>query len=153
MLNSFRHTAPLLAALICMALLAMWLTGAHGHRHVGGDSHQHALAGSAADYAHADHPHDAGHDESPPAHDHFAPHALSLIHDDGHENIELNGLQPPPNTPLIDAPVLVLLLCAVFLLARPRAFRVSVIDDPPITRSLAKSVRPPLRGPPVFSVA
>ena len=153
MLNSLRQTAPLLAGVICMALLAMWLTGAHGHRHVGGDSHQNALVGSAAHHDHADHSHEEAHDELPSARNHFKPHPLSLIHGDGHENIELKGLQPPPHTQLTDAPVLALLLCAVFLLARPRRLRVSVIDDPPINRLLEKSLRPPLRGPPLFSVA
>lgn len=153
MLNSFRQTVALLAGVICMALLAMWLTGAHGHRHVGGDSHRHALAGSAAHHDDAGHSHEEAHADSPPAHDHFQPHPLSLIHGDGHENIELKGLQPPPGTQFTDTPVLALLLCAVFLLARPRRFRVSVIDDPPINRLLDQSLRPPLRGPPLFSVA
>lgn len=153
MLNSFRQTAPLLAGVICMALLAMWLTGAHGHRHVGSDSHQHALAGSAAHHDDAGRSHEVAHDESPSAHDHFQPHPLSLIHGDGHENVELKSLQPQPGTQLTDSPVLALLLCAVFLLARPRRLPVSVIDDPPINRLLDQSLRPPLRGPPLFSVA
>lgn len=149
MLNSFRQTAPLLAGLICMALLAMWLTGAHGHRQVG--DHEHTLAGSSSGQAHADHSHDSAHDETPPAHHaHSAAHPPSLIHSDGHEDIEVKGLQPPPSTQLGDAPVLALLLCAAFLLTRPPRLRVCLIDDPPITRSLALSLRPPLRGPPVF---
>lgn len=153
MLNSFRQNAPLLAGLICMALLAMWLTGAHGHRHIGADAHQHALVDAGADHGHAEHSHEAVHDDSQPDQEHLAPHPLSLIHGDGHENIEVKGLQPPPGTQLPDAPLLGLLLCAVFLLAQPRRLRVCLIDDPPINRSLDQSLRPPLRGPPVFSVA
>lgn len=136
-----------------MALLAMWLSGAHGHRHIGADAHQRALADALPAHDHPDHAHEAAHEDAQYGQYHFAPHPLSLIHGDGHENIEVKGLQPPTGTQLGDAPLLALFFCAVLLLATPRRLRVCLIDDPPINRSLAQSLRPPLRGPPLFSVA
>lgn len=154
MLSVLRKTAPAVAALICMALLAMWLTGAHGHRHVGEHSQAHAL--DAANAAHADfaHAHDgAAHDESLPSLDRSQPHPLSVAHDDGHADVELQALQPPFIKHLSDAPVLALLLVVLFALASPRRLRLPPIADPPTPRSPVLSLRPPSRGPPLPSVA
>ena len=161
MLNRLRQTAPVVALLICVALLATWLTGAHAHRHVGAqdDGHSlHAWAGMDSDREHG-HSHELNvdhaiaadfpsieHDDS----DHFDHHPLSLIHQDGHENIELQALQAPTRRSLLDVP---LLLCvAVLVLTRTQIPVVAVLTDPPDPKRADWFLRPPLRGPPSFSV-
>lgn len=163
MLNQLRQTAQAVAHLICVALLATWVTGAHAHRHVGGLGHEHTLhAGDDLPPLHEpDHSHEridahaavpdlgiAEHDQ----HEHVAAHSVALIHDDGHENIELQALQPPSGKVLPDLPLLALLCCAVLVLARTRTPMVAVITDPPDPERSPWSLRPPLRGPPSFSV-
>ena len=163
MLNRLRQTAPLVALLICVALLATWLTGAQAHRHVGAedDGHTpHAWAGMDSDREHghshelnADHANAADfpsseHDDG----DHFDPHPLSLIHEDGHENIELQALQAPAGKSLLDLPLLVLLCVAVLVLTRTQISVVAVLTDPPDPKRADWLLRPPLRGPPLFSV-
>lgn len=163
MLNRARQTAPTVALLICVALLAAWLTGAHAHRHVGGAGHKQSLhAGSAVDSAHtAGHGHDgdfssasaldhgtAEHSES----GHSDAHSFALIHEDGHENIEFQALQLSPGKAALDFPLLLLLCCAVLALARTQTLVVRVIPDPPDPKPADWSLRPPLRGPPSFSV-
>lgn len=52
-----------------------------------------------------------------------------------------------------DSAVLVLLFYAVFVLAKTKALIVPAFTDPPDPRRADGSLRPPLRGPPLFSVA
>ena len=163
MLHRLRQTAPLVALLICLALLATWLTGAHAHRHVGAQEHGHTLhtwAGLDADREHGhsqelDIDHAVAADSPSSEHDdgdHFAPHPLSLIHQDGHENIELQALQAPAVKSLLDLPLLVLLCVAVWVLTRTRTPVVAARTDPPDPKRADWFLRPPLRGPPSFSV-
>lgn len=159
MLNRFRQTAPTVALLICVAfLLATWLTGAHGHRHVGGHEHEPGVSGWSG--AHSEHGH--LHERAPAQSDadglatmvqfdgeHFTPHPDALIHADGHENIEVQALQPPAGRSPLDLPLLVQFFCVAFVLARARAFIVLPITDPPDSKRADGSLRPPLRGPPL----
>lgn len=161
MLNRLRQTAPVVASLLFVALLATWLTGAHAHRHVGAPQHGHtlhALAGMDSDREHG-HSHELSIDHAIAADfpsnehddgDHFAPHPASLIHQDGHENIELQALQALAVKSLLDLP---LLLCvAVLVLTRTQIPVVAVLTDPPCRKRADWFLRPPLRGPPSFSV-
>lgn len=161
MLNRLRQTAPVVALLICVALLATWLTGAHAHRHVGAQEHGHTLHAWAEMDSDREHGHgheltidhaiaadfpSSKHDDG----DHFDPHPSSLIHQDGHENIELQALQAPAVKSLLDLP---LLLCvAVVVLTRIQIPVVAVRTDPPDPKRADWFLRPPLRGPPSFSV-
>lgn len=163
MLNRLRQTAPAVALLICLALLATWMMGAHAHRHVGGHEHEqalHALGGIDADHGHL-HSHELewSHATAPDLAssgqadgEHFDPHSVALIHEDGHENIELQALRPASGKTLSDLPLLVLLCCAALVLTRTRTSVVAVITDPPDPRRSIWSLCPPLRGPPSFSV-
>lgn len=168
MLESFRQTAPAASLLICVALLAAWMTGAHAHRHVGRHPHGPAVQaagawdsirefghGHQALHAHADVGDLAHAEHSVAEHNvnvHSDAHPITLIHDDGHENVELQALKPSPGKALPDWPWL-LLYCAVLVLNRSRTQLVAVLTDPPDPRSATWSLRPPLRGPPSFSVA
>ena len=165
MLNRLRRAAPAVALLICVALLATWLTGAHAHRHLGAQARGHTLhAGVGMDSDHerghslepnidhaiaADLP-SGEHDDG----DHFDPHSVLLIHQDKHENIELRALQAPAVKTLLDLPLplLVLLCVAVLVLTRPRSAVVAVPSHPPDPQRADWFLRPPLRGPPSFSV-
>ena len=163
MLNRLRQRAPLVALLICVALLATWLTGAHAHRHVGAQEHGralHAWAGMDSDPAHS-HGHELNIDHAVAAdfasgeHDdgeHFDPHSVSLIHQDGHENIELQALQVPAVKSLLDLLSLALLCVAILVLTRTRTRVVAALTDPPDPKRADWFLRPPLRGPPSFSV-
>jgi hypothetical protein len=164
MLQRLRQTAPAVALLICVALLATWMTGAHAHRHVGGHQHESVVhAAAASDALHeSGHGHEAQHAHEGAANDldgvhgdgvHSEAHPVTLIHQDGHENVEVHALQLSPAKSHLDWPLLVLLCCAVLVLARTRAPRVAVLTDPPDPKSTDWSLRPPLRGPPSFSVA
>lgn len=164
MLNRIRQTAPTVALLICVALLATWLTGAHAHRHVGGHEHEQSLhawggvaSGHEMSHGHElDSAHTVGHDLGTAGHrerEHFDPHSIALIHADGHENVEMQALQPPVSKTLSDLPLLVLFCCAVLVLTRTRTPVLAVITDPPDPKRADWSLRPPLRGPPLFSVA
>lgn len=162
MLNRFRQSAPAVITLLCVALLAAWLTGAHAHRHVGGHLHDHSP--SAWGVVEQGHSH-----EQAPAHDalvsssetlsadhddDFAGHAALQHHADGHDDVETQLMQPRNGVALPDLPLLaVLLFCAVFVLPRSKTFTVVAINDPPDPRRTAWSLRPPLRGPPSFSIA
>lgn len=161
MLNRLRQTAPVVALLICVALLATCITGAHAHRHVGAQDNGHTLhawAGMDSDREHG-HGHELNIDHAiaadfpssdPDDDDYFDPHPLSLIHQDGHENIELQALQAPAGKSLLDLP---LLLCvAVLVLTRTRIPVIAVLTDPPDRKRADWFLRPPLRGPPSFSV-
>lgn len=153
MLNRLRQIAPAAAFLVCLSLLAMWMTGAHAHRHVGRSSHSHALplvneAPSAHDHAHAASA-SASHAEPGP----LAAHPPSQIHDDGHENVELQGLRPPPSPAWIDLPLVLMSLCAFLASAASRPLLIPRIADPPLIDRIRWSWRPPLRGPPSFSAA
>lgn len=143
MLNRFRHSAPPLVRLICLALLAMWLSGAHGHRHLATHGHEHMVAAAGHLDLHA-----ADHAQSGPGPEIFAAHSPAMIHADGHENIELKALQAPAGAQPGDPLALALLVCAVALVTRSRPHRAVVVNDPPISRSRCQSLRPPLRGPP-----
>ena len=77
---------------------------------------------------------------------------MSLIHQDGHENIELQALQAPAVKSLLDLPLPVLLCVAVWVLTRTRTAVVAARTDPPDPKRADWFLRPPLRGPPSFSV-
>jgi hypothetical protein len=64
----------------------------------------------------------------------------------------LQALQPPAFKTPLDLPLLVLLCCAVLVLTRTRTPVVAVFIDPPDPKRADWSLRPPLRGPPSFSV-
>ncbi|MES2885464.1 MAG: hypothetical protein V4709_11695 [Pseudomonadota bacterium] len=164
MLKRLRQTAPAVALLICVALLATWMTGAHAHRHVGDHAHEAVAAAlSAVDGAHeSGHGHDAQHAHDDASNEfntehgesaHSEAHPVTLIHQDGHENVEVQALQPSPAKSHLDWPLLVLLCCAALLLTQTRTPLVAVLTDPPDPKSADWSLRPPLRGPPSFSVA
>lgn len=157
MLNCVRRTAPAVAWLLCASLLATWITGAHGHRHVGGQQHQDEQAGGSAARSEHEHSHEAAHGRAATIAsfdgEHLAPHPVALIHTDGHENIEVQALQPSAGKSMSDLIVLALFYCAVFVLTRIQALVVFTGTDPPPPRRAGKSLRPPLRGPPLFSVA
>lgn len=148
MLNTLRKAAPVITGLVCMALLVMWITGAHGHRHIGGLTHQHMASSQHESHGEAGHSHEPALSDG----DHQEPDVSSVIHHDGHENIDLQGLRPPSGTQLPDTTLAGLLFCVFFVLAPPRRLRIGAIVDPPIERSVARSLRPPLRGPPLYSV-
>ncbi|MES2884992.1 MAG: hypothetical protein V4709_09325 [Pseudomonadota bacterium] len=166
MLSRLRQTAPAVALFVCFALLAIWMTGAHAHRHVGGQQHEHTQPGVAV----MDHAHELEHGHSHETEllhtgvaesgttsfagdsDHFDPHSVSLVHEDGHENVEVQALQPPAFKSLLDLPLLALLCVAVLVLTRTRTAVVAVLTDPPDPKRADWSLRPPLRGPPSFSV-
>jgi hypothetical protein len=161
MLNRLRQSAPAVASLICIALLATWITGAHAHRHVGtqdGGQTLHAWAEMGSDRDHG-HGHELDIDQPITADfprselddgDHFAPHPLSQIHLDGYENIELLAVQAPAVKSLLD---LSLLLCvAVLVLTRTQIPVVAVLTEPPDPKRVDWFLRPPLRGPPSISV-
>jgi hypothetical protein len=162
MLNRLRQTAPVVALLICAALLATWLTGAHAHWHVGTQDDEHTLhawTGLDSDREHG-HSHESNVDRAIEAEfpsiehadgDHFAPHPLSLIHQDGHENIELQAVQAPGSKLLLDLPLLV--CAAVLVLTRTQIPAIALLTDPPDPKRTDGFLRPPLRGPPSFSVA
>lgn len=161
MLNRLRQKAPAVALLICVTLLATWLTGAHGHRHVGGHEHEQALHGWGGVHSEHNHSHDLAPEHATTADlatsihfagEHFEPHSLTLNHADGHENIEIQALQPPAGKTMPDLLLLVLLFCAVFVLTRTRTLVVPVVTEPPDPRRAYWSLGPPLRGPPSFSV-
>ena len=151
MLTSLRQQATMIASLICVALLAMWMTGAHGHRHVSSEAHDHAV-----DADHGGHSHEMPAEQESSFDDagasHHAVHSPTMMHGDDHEDIELQGLQPTPIKHLPDAPLLVLLICAVLVLARRQMGTLPLpTESPPLTASPG-FLRPPLRGPPAFSV-
>lgn len=168
MLSRLRHSAPAIALLVCVALLATWLTGAHAHRHVGWSGQESSLQASPdlhADDGHGhehEHPHlldallvlasdmlGAAHDADTP----LAPHPVSLIHHDGHENVEVQAVQPSFGKASLDLPLFAL-LCFAVLMLRPGRERVTVFHpQPPAVWRAAWTLRPPLRGPPSFSVA
>ena len=166
MLNHFRQTAPAVALLICVALLAKGFTGAHGHRHVAGQEHEHSLNAGAGmdsgrehahnhdglDFSHAIVPALVSASSGPSGADPFDPHPVALIHEDGHADVVLQALQPSPRKALPDLSLLALLCGAILVLTRTRALVVAVISDPPDTKRADWSLRPPLRGPPSFSV-
>lgn len=143
MLHRFRHSAPIVSALLCLALLATWLSGAHEHRLPG--DHQHQAQASSLSAAHSAHEH---------AHAiaQFAPHPLSLIHSDGHEDVEQQAVQPPGSKLLPEFALLVLPFCVLSILVRARILLVAAIADPPDLGPAVWSLRPPLRGPPSYSV-
>ena len=161
MLNRLRQSAPAVASLICIALLATWITGAHAHRHVGaqdGGQTLHAWAEMDSEREHG-HGHElpidqtiaadfptSEHDEG----DHFDLHPLSQPHPHGYENVELLAVQAPAVKSLLDLP---LLLCvAVLVLTRTQILVVAVLTEPPDPKRADWFLRPPLRGPPSFSV-
>lgn len=162
MLNRLRQTASAVTLFVSVALLATWTTGAHAHRHVGGQQHEHTQPALAeVDSSHA---HEHSHELAPTdprgvvsnAHSdsgHFAPHSAALAHEDGHENVELLVLQPPAVKSLLDLPLLALLCAVVLVLTRTRTTVVAVLTDPPDPKRADWSLRPPLRGPPSFSIA
>lgn len=162
MLNRLRQTAPAVALLICVALLATWTTGAHAHRHVGGHQHEHVQQAWAETDSNHEHGHShevdsshapaSGHAGADGDRSHFGTHSLALAHDDGHENIEVQALQPPSVKSLLDLPLLALVCFAILLLSRTRRLVVAAIPDPPDPKRVDWSLRPPLRGPPSSSV-
>lgn len=148
MLNSLRQTAPAVALLICVALLAMWLTGAHAHRPVGNHGHSHAQGL----HAHAHHAHeDAAADDGSTGLPNVVLYAASTLLADAFSDIELTSLQPPHGKTLGDLPLIALLLCAALLLRRPRALIVAPPGNPPPLKRLEWFLSPPLRGPPDFA--
>ncbi len=153
MLNRLRQIAPAAAFLVCLSLLAMWMTGAHAHRHVGGSSHSHGLPlMDDAPSAH-DHSHTASASASHAEAEHLAAHPPSLIHDDGHENVDLQGLLPPSSPQLSDLLLVLSSVYAFLSLARAQPRLIPRIADPPLIHRMRWSWRPPLRGPPSFSAA
>ncbi|MFP5336967.1 MAG: hypothetical protein ACLGIW_00470 [Gammaproteobacteria bacterium] len=161
MLNQLRQTAPAVALLICVALVAAWVSGAHAHRHVAWLKGDHSLHASAQ----AKHEHGHSHAQavateaaaelmagSTDTGSHVTPHAASLIHLDGHEDIESHALQPPSGKVLPDLGLLALVSFAVFVLSRASTLVLVVVPDPPASRQAGWTLRPPLRGPPSFSV-
>lgn len=157
-MDRLRQSASAVVCLICMALLGMWLTGTHGHRHVGGNHHDDRLHGQSETLLRHDHASESAHWPSGTVEpdvrqdaDHIASHSVHLIHADGHENIELKGVHAPGGSPSVSAPALALLFYVAFVLARTRPHFVPAISDPP-RPVRERSLRPPLRGPPSFSV-
>ena len=141
MLPLLRNRAALVATLLGVALLAMWLSGAHGHRPVGNHGHAHAQGV----HGHHHHPHD----ESP---NQGAEPALAPVMLEGdHADIKLTAVQPPAGKSMGDLPVFALLLCVVLLLRVPRGLAVALLPEPPLLRRLACLLRPPLRGPPLIA--
>lgn len=152
MLTLLRQQATMIASLICVALLAMWITGAHGHRHATDAAHDHEIGAGHGGHSHET-PELQGLSFDDTAAAHSTEHSPTMMHGDGHQDIELQGLHPAPFKHLPDAPLLILLICAVLVLARRRTgILPQPTDSPPPTARLS-FLRPPLRGPPVFSVA
>ncbi len=166
MLDRLRQIVPAVSWLICFALLATWITGAHGHRHAAGSVHKQVLHSwfDAPDHAH-DHAH--AHEGLSDSHtdttewlgtgqsgsEHFEAHSIALIHADGHENIEILALQPQTIKTTVDLPSLVLLYSAVLFLTDRTELVVHHVTDPPDERRADWFLRPLLRGPPTRSVA
>lgn len=151
MLSFLRQHATMIASLICVALVAMWITGAHGHRDVSGTAHDHEMGADHGNHSHTTAlAQESGFDDAAAAHG--VAHVPTMIHGDDHQDVEVQGLHPAPAKHLPDAPLLILLICAVLVLARRRTGTLaSPTDSPPPTASPG-FLRPPLRGPPAFSV-
>lgn len=141
MLPFFRQIANSLVILLGITLMAMWLSGAHGHRPLANHGHAHAQ-GLHGHYHHA---HD---DLTAAASD--VPHESPAIHADHFSDIELLALLPPSGKPLTDLPLLALLLiCAAFVLRRSDGPSITLLPDPPWHWRSLFALRPPLRGPPL----
>lgn len=147
MLQGLRQNTPIVVTLLGIALLSMWLSGAHRHRALTHHGHEHEQS------LHGHHHH--AHDDSPDAAVALAALADSAIashaaHADQHSDIRLTVLMPSAGKPLADLILLALLACAVFLLRRPGGLSRLSLPDPPRLRHPASSLRPPLRGPPIL---
>lgn len=146
MLNQFRRRATPVALLICLAFIAMRMSGVHEHRHVRmADAVQAmpvALETSHADQAdhhHAVHWQEAAHSED---------NADSI----GHQDIEVPALTRIGDklSKQLEQGWAVLLTAIAIWLLFPRA-RIPRPDyrSPP-RRSPRASLHPPLRGPPAI---
>lgn len=141
MLPRLRHHAALIATLLGVALLVMWLSGAHGHRPLAehGPEHAHGVHG------HHHHAHDGPAD---PAADGVVTHAPAMLAADLQADIRLTALQPPAGKSLGDLPMFALLACIVLLLRLPRATLAALPPRPARRRRPPQLLGPPLRGPP-----
>ena len=138
---------------LCAALLAVWSSGSHAHRHLGEHEaeghHQHAMA--------VGHHHLAGSDgaawSAAEPHADFSP-TWHWDHAVDQEDIKVTGL-PAGFGRLIPADGLrvALLLGVALLLPRRRLVLILPGPEPPPRRESTDSLRPPSRGPPSCSVA
>lgn len=163
-MQCLRRAARIVAFLTSLVLMTAWVTGAHAHRHVGAQEHGH----TGHTWGGVDSNHELGHSDElnvddaiaadiPSSEhdegDHSAPHLLSLIHLDGHDNIELQALQAPAVKLLLNLPLLLPVLLCFALLVLTRPHFVAVPTDPSNAKRADWFLSPPLRGPPAYSVA
>ena len=146
MLQSFRQFRNPVVILLGIALLVMWLTGAHAHR----ATHPHDKRVQSA-HGHFHDAHDtATHAEPQPLDVHAVAHAVGIPTGDLHSDIKLTALRSLGKS-LSELPVLALLLFVALLLPRPRALAISSPPEPPARPRMSFRLSPPLRGPPVLT--
>lgn len=140
MLSRLRTAAPIIAVLLSLALIGVRLSGVHAHRTL--DAAQHMQVHEQGHHAHGHH-HDAHH-----VHGSYGGHA------EGQVDVEFDTLNGQADRLAKFSPLWVALLFAVglFLIAGSRSVpRPPDRSDP---RPLSHGFwRPPLRGPPVLSIA
>jgi hypothetical protein len=149
MLTFLRQRATPLTLLICLAFIAMKMSGAHVHRHVDVAQGAQVLHVGVEMFhgGHADH-----HEHSAHADDGFHPeHAAESA---THEDIEAASIAISFEKLFkLDLTSLVLLAAVAFRLFTPQRVGPVSYCSPP-RKPLARTyLRPPLRGPPPFSIA
>lgn len=141
MLSRLRRRVALIAIPLGIALLVMWLSGAHGHRPVV----EHGAEHGQGVHGHHHHVHDGPTDR---ADDETSTHAPEMLAADLQADIRLTAVQPPAGKALGDLPLFALLACIVLLLRLPRAAPPVFAPQPARRRRPPQLLGPPLRGPP-----
>lgn len=156
MLSYLRQTSLPTALALCMALLAVWGSGAHAHRRID-SGHAHSGSEFGFEVLHHDVVTSASQlvsdrqiSESNLIH---APHKLTPT---SVEDVQLVGLRPSASMgklPSLDLPPVILFFGALtLLLVLPSGRLAGARESPPRPLSNLVRLRPPLRGPPLFSV-
>ena len=155
MLAFLRNRSASTVIALCIALSAVWVSGAHAHRHVSlghtESAHEHATP-TAHDDHEAEYQAALGEvDEYAFEHDRWnANHALSS---DTHQDVELVGVGASTVKTLgIDQLAVALLIVSFLPHQRLRSIVIAAPQAPPGRLLEPIHLRPPLRGPPSFSV-